>query len=56
MNVNNPCQLEQALLKAETAHAEYEKTLGHRDADWAWWYADYIFKNSNKGVFTAAQG
>jgi hypothetical protein len=27
---------------AEEAHAEYEKTLGHRDDNWAAWYAQWI--------------
>jgi catechol 2,3-dioxygenase-like lactoylglutathione lyase family enzyme len=31
-----------ALRRAETAHGEYEKTLGHRHDDWAPWYAEYI--------------
>lgn len=30
------------LRKAEKAHAEYEKVLGHRDDDWADWYAEWI--------------
>jgi hypothetical protein len=28
-------ELEQALLRAEKAHADYEKKLGHRDDEWA---------------------
>lgn len=35
-------QLKDALLAAEAAHAVYEKTLGHRDENWADWYAAYI--------------
>lgn len=35
-------ELEEALLQAETAHAEYEKALGHRDSNWAAWYAEFI--------------
>lgn len=34
-----------ALVDAEVAHAEYEKTLGHRDDNWAVWYAEYLAKN-----------
>jgi hypothetical protein len=30
------------LRKAEKAHAEYEYALGHRDYDWATWYAGFI--------------
>lgn len=28
--------------EAERAHAEYEYALGHRDDDWATWYAAFI--------------
>ncbi len=28
--------------EAEKAHAEYEYALGHRDYDWATWYAEFI--------------
>jgi hypothetical protein len=30
------------LKEAEKAHAEYESALGHRDDDWATWYAGFI--------------
>ncbi len=30
------------LKEAEKAHAEYEYALGHRDDDWATWYAGFI--------------
>ena len=30
------------LREAEKAHAEYEYALGHRDDDWATWYAGFI--------------
>jgi hypothetical protein len=30
------------LREAEKAHAEYEYALGHRDYDWATWYAGFI--------------
>ncbi|HLZ61047.1 MAG TPA: hypothetical protein VKR06_29200 [Ktedonosporobacter sp.] len=30
------------LKEAEKAHGEYEKTLGHRDDEWAVWYAGFI--------------
>ncbi len=33
-----------ALRRAEAAHGEHEKRLGHRDADWPDWYADYIVR------------
>jgi predicted enzyme related to lactoylglutathione lyase len=34
--------LTHALRRAEAAHGEYEKSLGHRHDDWAPWYAEYI--------------
>lgn len=36
--------LESLLKEAEKAHAEYEHALGHRDDDWATWYAAFIIK------------
>ena len=32
------------LREAEKAHAEYEYALGHRDDDWATWYAGFIIE------------
>ena len=34
--------LEKLLRQAEEAHGEYEKRLGHRDDNWASWYAEFI--------------
>jgi catechol 2,3-dioxygenase-like lactoylglutathione lyase family enzyme len=34
--------LASAMRRAETAHGEYEKQLGQRDADWPSWYAAYM--------------
>jgi catechol 2,3-dioxygenase-like lactoylglutathione lyase family enzyme len=36
--------LASALRRAEAAHGVYEKRLGHRDADWPGWYAEYIVR------------
>jgi catechol 2,3-dioxygenase-like lactoylglutathione lyase family enzyme len=33
-----------ALRRAEAAHGEHEKRIGHRDENWAAWYADYIVR------------
>jgi hypothetical protein len=41
-------ELRAAILRAEAAHAAYERTLGHRDEDWAQWYAAYIFTAEDK--------
>jgi hypothetical protein len=37
-----PEALAQSLRNAEKAHAEYEKTLGHRDENWPEFYARFI--------------
>jgi len=37
-------ELAKALRRAEAAHGEYEKRLGHRDDAWADWYAEYIMR------------
>lgn len=39
-------RLAQLLRDAEAAHAEYEKKLGHADADWPAWYAQYILEKA----------
>jgi catechol 2,3-dioxygenase-like lactoylglutathione lyase family enzyme len=36
--------LAQALRRAEAAHGEHEKRLGHRDDAWPDWYADYLVR------------
>lgn len=37
-------ELERLLRSAEEAHADYERELGHPDADWPTWYAHWIFQ------------
>jgi catechol 2,3-dioxygenase-like lactoylglutathione lyase family enzyme len=37
-------ELASALRRAEAAHGEHEKRIGHRDADWPNWYAEYIVR------------
>lgn len=39
--------LAQLLVEAESAHGEYERTLGARDEDWPKWYASYIVDRLN---------
>jgi hypothetical protein len=34
--------LASALRRAEAAHAEHEKRIGHADPDWPDWYARYM--------------
>ncbi|ACP21711.1 putative glyoxalase protein (plasmid) [Sinorhizobium fredii NGR234] len=36
--------LASAFRRAEAAHGDYEKQLGHRDEDWPTWYADYMVR------------
>jgi hypothetical protein len=36
--------LAQAMRRAEAAHGEHEKRIGHADADWPDWYADYMVR------------
>ena len=33
-----------AMRRAEAAHGEHEKKLGHRDENWPEWYADYMVR------------
>jgi hypothetical protein len=40
----NQEELAGLLKQAESAHAEYERELGHRDEDWPSWYAGYILQ------------
>ncbi|NRP70850.1 hypothetical protein ILFOPFJJ_01732 [Ensifer psoraleae] len=39
--------LANAFRRAETAHGEYEKQLGHRDEDWPTWYADHMVREQS---------
>jgi hypothetical protein len=34
--------LANAMRRAEAAHGEHEKRLGHRDENWPDWYAEYM--------------
>jgi catechol 2,3-dioxygenase-like lactoylglutathione lyase family enzyme len=36
--------LASALRRAETAHGEHEKRIGHADLNWADWYAEYMVR------------
>jgi len=36
------------LREAESAHAGYEKQLGHADADWPSWYARFVLEKLEK--------
>ena len=43
-------ELDQLLREAEKAHAEYEHSLGHRDEDWATWYAEFIINRLRENI------
>ncbi|MDX0541697.1 glyoxalase [Sinorhizobium medicae] len=44
---SSAADLASAFRRAEAAHGEYEKQLGHRDEDWPVWYADYIVREQS---------
>ncbi len=39
---NSVTDLAAALRRAEEAHGRHEKEIGHPDADWPDWYAQYM--------------
>ncbi len=41
-------ELAAELREAEAAHGEYERQLGHPDADWPAWYANFIVERLNQ--------
>jgi catechol 2,3-dioxygenase-like lactoylglutathione lyase family enzyme len=43
----SPNDLAQALRRAEQAHGEHEKKLGHRDDNWPDWYAEYMVREQS---------
>lgn len=45
-------ELASALRRAEKAHGEYEKTLGHRDEEWPRWYARYMVNEQSGQLST----
>ena len=44
------------LREAEEAHASYERSLGHADADWPAWYASYIIDELERQEHTPIGG
>jgi hypothetical protein len=44
----NSTELAEALRRAAAAHGEHEKQLGHEDADWPSWYAQYMVREQQK--------
>ena len=44
---NSAGDLAAALHRAESAHAEHEKRVGHADSDWPDWYAKYMVREQS---------
>jgi predicted enzyme related to lactoylglutathione lyase len=43
---DSAADLAEALRRAEAAHGQHEKEIGHADADWPDWYAQYMLNES----------
>jgi catechol 2,3-dioxygenase-like lactoylglutathione lyase family enzyme len=41
---SSPTDLASALRRAEAAHSQHEKRIGHADPNWPDWYAEYIVR------------
>jgi hypothetical protein len=39
---DSAAELAEALRRAEAAHGKHEEEIGHADADWPTWYAQYM--------------
>jgi hypothetical protein len=39
---DSAAELADALRRAAAAHGEHEKQIGHADADWPTWYAQFM--------------
>ena len=37
------------LMQAQKDHHDYEQNLGHKDEDWATWYADHMSRVMDAG-------
>lgn len=47
-------ELARLLREAEQAHADYERTLGHRDENWPDWYAQFVLRQLQKDQLSQA--
>ncbi|MFG1647537.1 VOC family protein [Amycolatopsis sp. NPDC049252] len=47
---SSAAELADALRQAAAAHGEHEKELGHEDADWPSWYAEYLVRHGRSGA------
>ena len=48
--------LAEALRSAEAAHGRHEQEIGHADADWPTWYAQYMVDEQAGHPGESAQG
>jgi hypothetical protein len=49
-------ELAEALRRAEAAHGEHEQEIGHPDADWPDWYAQFMIAEQSEGSGQAGAG
>ena len=49
-------ELAQALRRAAAAHGRHEEEIGHADADWPTWYAQYMVDEQARPHTGSAQG
>ena len=47
ISFNSTKELANAMRRAEAAHGEHEKRIGHADPDWPDWYADYMVREQS---------
>ena len=47
-------ELARLLREAEKAHADYERTLRHKDETWPDWYARFILRQMQKDQLSQA--
>jgi catechol 2,3-dioxygenase-like lactoylglutathione lyase family enzyme len=47
---SSAAELADALREAASAHGEHEKEIGHEDADWPAWYAEYMVQHGPSAV------
>jgi hypothetical protein len=53
---DSPIDLAAALRRAADAHGRHEKEIGHADADWPDWYAQYMVDEQSEVSGQASPG
>jgi hypothetical protein len=56
VSYDSAADLAQALRRAEAAHGQHEKEIGHADPDWPDWYARYMVDEQAAHPAEAGQG